>query len=94
MNKTISSAQRLSREKLAALLQNSDVAELSFSELVRLYREEPGLADFRPDGDYQIDPRNGERILFNAARARRPHDNQPSAEQPVAPPEQIGRAHV
>lgn len=87
MNKTISSAQRLSREKLAALLQNSDVAELSFSELVRLYREEPGLADFRPDGDYQIDPRNGERILFNAARARRPHDNQPSAEQPVAPPE-------
>ena len=87
MHKTVSSAQRLSREKLAALLQNADVAELSFSELVRLYREEPGLADFRPDGDYQIDPRNGERILFNAARARRPHDNRPVAEKPVAPPE-------
>ncbi len=87
MNKTVFPTQRLSSEKLAALLQNRDVSELSFPELVRLYREEPGLADFRPDGDYQIDPRNGERILFNAARARRPHDNRPAAEKPVASPE-------
>ncbi|MCD4738108.1 MAG: hypothetical protein K8R89_02465 [Anaerolineae bacterium] len=87
MSKTHYHSQRLSREKLAALLQNEDVAELSFSALVRLYREEPGLAGFRPDGGYQIDPRNGERIIFNAARARRPHDNRPVTESRVGLPE-------
>ena len=81
MHKTATQSQRLQREKLLPLLQHEDVAKIPFRELIRLYQDEPGLADFRPDGSYQIDPRNGERILFNTARARRPHDNRPAVKK-------------
>jgi galactose-1-phosphate uridylyltransferase len=53
-----------------------DIETLSFPELVRLFLDEDGITDFLPDGVCQTDPRNGDRILFNSSRARRPHDNQ------------------
>jgi galactose-1-phosphate uridylyltransferase len=83
----VPSDQQLDPEQLAALVEAQDVTTLSFEQLAELVREEPGLVDFRPDGVYQIDPRNGERIAFNAARARRPHDNRPDEEAPAGPPE-------
>jgi len=83
----VSSDQRLESEQLTALIEAGDVTALSFEQLAQSVREEPGLADFRPDGVFQIDPRNGERIVFNAARARRPHDNRPDEKAPPEPPE-------
>jgi len=83
----VPSDQQLELEQLAALIEADDVTTLSFEQLAQSVREEPGLADFQPDGVFQIDPRNGERIVFNAARARRPHDNRPGEEAPVEPPE-------
>lgn len=82
------SDQHLAPEQLAALVEAEDVTALSFEQLAQLVRAEPGLADFRPAGVYQIDPRNGERVVFNAARARRPHDNRPAEEPVAASPEQ------
>ncbi len=81
------SDQQLESERLTALIEADDVTPLSFEQLAQSVREEPGVADFQPDGVYQIDPRNGERIVFNAARARRPHDNRPDEEAPAEPPE-------
>jgi len=69
--------QQLNRDALVAILQAEDIATLSFPELVTLFREEEGISRFLPDGVYQIDPRNGDRIIYNSSRARRPHDYQP-----------------
>ncbi len=82
----------LTRETLQGILRNSDVRSLTREQLVELVRKEPGLEEFRPEGLCQIDPRTGDRILFNAARARRPHENaaakgaEPVEEDPNAAP--------
>jgi galactose-1-phosphate uridylyltransferase len=72
-------SQQIDREGLLQVLQAEDVTALSFAELVRLFREEEGISDFLPDGVCRIDPRNGDRIIYNSSRARRPQDNRTAA---------------
>jgi galactose-1-phosphate uridylyltransferase len=72
-------SQQIDREGLLKILQAEDVTALSFNELVRLFREEKGISDFLPDGVCRIDPRNGDRIIYNSSRARRPQDNRAAA---------------
>ena len=72
------SSQCLPRQVFERNLQAENVETLSYVDLARLFRQEEGLAGFLPDGICQVDPRDGERILFNSARACRPHDNQPA----------------
>jgi galactose-1-phosphate uridylyltransferase len=80
--------QQLSREALATILQAARLENLSFPGLVNLFEAEEGLANYIPDGICQIDPRNGERIIYNTARSRRPHDNYPAdAEHEATAPE-------
>jgi galactose-1-phosphate uridylyltransferase len=69
--------EKLPRHLLKALLQANDLGDLSPEQIVDLFRHEPGIGSYLPDGQFVTDPRNGDRILFNAARARRPHDNRP-----------------
>jgi len=69
-------SQQIDHETLIQILEAEDIESLSFSELIRLVREE--ISDALPDGVCQIDPRNGDRILFSSSRARRPHDNLPA----------------
>jgi len=68
-------SQQIDRETLAQILRTEDIETLPFSELLRSFREE--ITKSLPDGVCQVDPRNGDRILFASARARRPHDNLP-----------------
>jgi len=75
--------QRLEREKLARILEAEDIGRLSFSTLLQLFRGE--ITDFLPDGMYQVDPRNGDRILYHSSRAHRPHDNAPSPSESEIP---------
>ena len=75
--------RQLDRETLTNILQAEDIDSLSFLELVKLFQEEKDLSNFLPDGVYQIDPRNGDRIIFNSSRARRPHDNRPTQSSPT-----------
>lgn len=72
--------QQLNHETLLDILELSDIAEADFGQLVDLFQAEEGLAKFAPDGICQIDPRNDDRIIYNSARARRPHDNIPTEE--------------
>jgi galactose-1-phosphate uridylyltransferase len=74
--------QQIDRKTLLQILQAQDITTLSHADLLRLFREEEGIADFQPDGVYEIDPRNGDRIIFNSSRAQRPHDNWPQSERP------------
>ncbi|MBN1993705.1 MAG: hypothetical protein JW953_13470 [Anaerolineae bacterium] len=70
--------EALEFESLKKILQAENIEELSLAQLAQLFQEEKGMGDFIPDGVCQIDPRNGERIIYNSARARRPHDNRPA----------------
>jgi galactose-1-phosphate uridylyltransferase len=72
----VAARQQLDRRTLERILQVQDIETTSFSTLVKLFREEERILGFLPDGVHQIDPRNGDRILYNSSRARRPHDNQ------------------
>lgn len=76
-------SQQLDREALTSILQVENLESLSFSEVVELTRGE--IEEFLPDGTYRIDPRNGDRVLYHASRARRPHDNVPASEEETIP---------
>lgn len=78
----MTTSQQLDRQTLERILQANDIEALPFPQLLRLFREEEAMARFLPDGTHQVDPRSGERILYNASRARRPHDNAPPAQDP------------
>jgi galactose-1-phosphate uridylyltransferase len=62
-------------------LQSDNIETLTYPDLVRFVHQEMGSSTFLPDSACQIDPRDGVRVLFNPARADRPHDNRP----PTAP---------
>jgi galactose-1-phosphate uridylyltransferase len=67
--------QHLNREKLNELLQAEQVDQLTPAQLEAFVLTEKEIHTFAPDGICQTDPRNGDRIVYNSARARRPHDN-------------------
>ncbi len=64
---------KLSDEMLAQSIQAKDINDLTPSALQSFFTEE--LTSFLPRGIAQIDPRDEMPIIFNEARANRPHDN-------------------
>jgi len=73
----------LSRTGLQKLLQAERLEDLSTADLEGLFRGEAQLSKFLPDGTFQTDPRDGSVVVFNAARARRPHDNAEPPSEPI-----------
>lgn len=72
------SVSGLSRERAAELQVSGSLTDVA--------RQLAAEGDYRPEGRCVTDPRDGTRILYNAARARRPHDNRPLEDRaPVAP---------
>ena len=71
-------SSQLTHETLQTILQAENIEKVTAAELERLVKGEQGIAQFAPDGICQTDPRNGDRIVYNSARARRPHDNRKS----------------
>jgi galactose-1-phosphate uridylyltransferase len=67
----------MDRQILERILQVQDIETISTSRLVKLFREQEQMSGSLPDGTHQVDPRNGDRILYSASRARRPHDYRP-----------------
>ncbi|MCB0197227.1 MAG: glycosyltransferase [Anaerolineae bacterium] len=77
--------QQISREALNKILESETIDEVSVAQLFETVRNDTELAKFRPDALYQVDPRDGAVILYNSARARRPHDYpEPPAESKTA----------
>ena len=69
--------KELTRDLLNTILQSQNIETLSYNEITQFFLDETEIGRFAPDGVCQIDPRTGDRIIFNSARARRPHDNRP-----------------
>ena len=64
----------LTPEQIEAILESTDIGELSMSDIAERFRRENGMAAAAPDGLWACDPRTGTLVVFNPARARRPHD--------------------
>jgi len=69
--------RHLDPEVLLSLLDANDIDTITYEHLEGLFLNEDGLKDYIPDGLAQVDPRTGDRVIYNTARARRPHDNAP-----------------
>lgn len=76
--------QALSREQLRSILDSADIEAVSLDEITQFFLNETTIAEFAPDGICQIDPRNGDRIIYNSTRAKRPHDNRPETNNPAS----------
>ncbi|MCK5153862.1 MAG: hypothetical protein KAQ93_05835, partial [Spirochaetales bacterium] len=66
---------KLSEKKAAELIEYSCFDSLSVDEIISSFSDDEGLSVFAPDPVLQIDPRDKSIVLFNSARAKRPHDN-------------------
>ena len=67
--------QHITKAHINKLTEREKLEGLAADEIFELIRGEEQLTDFVPDEMYQIDPRDGAVILYNSARAKRPHDN-------------------
>ncbi len=67
--------QYLDPEQLESITQNENIEDTSVQKLFDMFRGEEGLQKYAPDGRCQIDPRDGTLIVYNAARAKRPHED-------------------
>ena len=82
--------QQLKRKALKKLLQATDITVISEDLLQQFFYKEDSIQSYIPDGIAQIDPRNGDRVVFNSARSQRPHDNRPSEHAHLATASQKG----
>ena len=67
--------RKINIETLEEIIQSRNIDSLTLDEITKFFSEEKDIASFAPDGFCQMDPRNGDWIVYNSARARRPHDN-------------------
>jgi galactose-1-phosphate uridylyltransferase len=63
---------QLNRDTL--LVGFEDAGKAGFNGLLKSITADPDIARNKPLSHFQIDPRNGDRIVYSEARARRPHD--------------------
>ncbi|MDI6760313.1 MAG: hypothetical protein QMD05_05765 [Candidatus Brocadiaceae bacterium] len=64
--------RQLKRE--AVLVEFDDISKVNPEELLRGVGSDHAIARNAPLRHFQIDPRNGDRVVYSEARARRPHD--------------------
>jgi len=76
--------QQLDWEQLQALVQAESVEQLSMQQLHELFHAEQQMIPFLPDSICQIDPRDGELIVYNSTRSRRPHDSTTTPPDPAS----------
>ncbi|NHZ72370.1 MAG: hypothetical protein GWP17_04725 [Aquificales bacterium] len=69
--------QQIDSQILKSLVEVDDISTISWQTLANLVRQDTGIQHALPDGVFQIDPRNGDRIVYVSRRAARPHDNRP-----------------
>lgn len=77
--------KKIGSQTVRSLVENEDISAISLESLTALVVQERGIQNSLPDGVCQIDPRNGDRIVYVSQRAARPHDNQPEAQDEVLP---------
>ncbi|NJM10540.1 MAG: hypothetical protein HC889_00265 [Synechococcaceae cyanobacterium SM1_2_3] len=59
-------AQQISLEILRSIMQAESIEQLSMQQINELFHAEKDMMPFLPDSICQIDPRNGELIVYNS----------------------------
>ncbi|MBE2222874.1 MAG: hypothetical protein IAF02_15120 [Anaerolineae bacterium] len=77
--------RKIDAQILKSLVDIEDISTVSWQALADLVRQDSGIQNALPDGVCQIDPRNGDRIVYTSRRAARPHDNRPEKPDGVLP---------
>lgn len=73
---------KIEKETIKALTECEDISKFDPERIFSSIQKEKQITSFIPDEYCQIDPRDGAMILYNTARAKRPHDNAPNKKQP------------
>lgn len=81
--------QELSLEDAKKIKLSFDIEHLDFSKIVENINNDETLQKFSPDGICQIDPRNGNLVIYNSARAKRIHTT-----SDTAPPPEMARCPI
>ena len=68
----MSHSQQLDIKMVESILQSSSIENLDMKEISNLFLAEKSISNYRPESIFQIDPRNGELIVYNSSRATRP----------------------
>lgn len=76
---------QLTTQQLKSLIETEDISQISLEALAGLVRQDEGIRRSLPDGIYQIDPRNDDRIVYVSQRSARPHDNRPEETDTAMP---------
>ncbi len=64
--------KQLDAQTLKSLVEVENISTMSLQTLTELVRQDSGIQQSLPDGVCQIDPRNGDRIVYVSQRAARP----------------------
>ncbi|MFW6414322.1 MAG: hypothetical protein ACOCZS_03365 [Verrucomicrobiota bacterium] len=64
---------RITEEHLNNLLENRELENITADTVYDSVRNDSGIGNFLPDGFARVDPRDGAVVLYNSARAKRPH---------------------
>jgi galactose-1-phosphate uridylyltransferase len=67
--------KQVTLDSLKSILQSESINKLSMQEICDFFRMETSISNYKPESIFQIDPRNGELIVYNASRANRPHSD-------------------
>lgn len=65
--------KQLSLEQAQQVLLSEQIEQLEFTQLLNNIKEDPKLQAYSPDGVCQIDPRNGNLVIYSSSRAHRVH---------------------
>lgn len=77
-------SRRLEWDNLNRLLESESIDKLSVEQIADLFHGERMLTQSMPDSTCQVDPRDGELIVYNASRALRPNI-QSGVDVPIVP---------
>ena len=69
--------RKVSQEILKRLTSSKALVDLDFDGLLTAIRDDARITPWRPEQYLRTDPRNGERVLYSLARAKRPIGNVP-----------------
>lgn len=80
----------LSRSAAQNIMLSEHLSDINMQQLFDSVRSNDAMARFRPDPTCQLDPRNGEMVLFNSTRAKRNAQSEPAkkkqkSEAPACP---------
>lgn len=69
----MTNTQQVDFNLIKSILQSESIDSLNMEKVFSLFLNESSISNYKPESFFQIDPRNGELIVYNSSRASRPN---------------------